>query len=154
MRKATVFSHQLESLILDRKIVTMPEMIKALGRATRMTVFRKLLDYRSSYSHWGKYYTLAEVAEFNEHGVWSWKGVHFSRYGTLMATLEALVCSAQAGYYSDDVGEVVQVRTKDALLPASAEGFVHHVLPGAPFCGGICAGSLAGRLSTAASGRA
>ena len=124
MRKASIFSHQLEVLIFDRKIVTMQQMIRALGGTTRMTVFRKLrsFDYRSSYSHWGKYYTLVELAEFNEYGIWSWKGVHFSRYGTLMETLESLVCSAEAGYYSDELREVVQVRTKDALLELWHQG--------------------------------
>lgn len=124
MRKASVFSHQLESLILDRKIVTMPEMIKALGGTTRMTVFRKLtsLNYRNSYSQGGKYYTLDEVAEFNEYGIWSWRDVHFSRHGTLMETLRALVGGSQAGYYAEELRAIVQVRTKDALLGLWRQG--------------------------------
>lgn len=118
MRRASLFSHQLESLILDRKVVTMPEMVQALDGAARMTVFRKLrpLAYRSSYSHGGKYYTLDEVAEFNDDGIWSWKGVRFSRFGTLTQTLQALVCGSQAGYFAEEMRGLVHVRTKDTLL--------------------------------------
>ena len=41
------------------RAVTMPEMKAALGTQADMTVFRKLasLDYLTSYSHRGQYYT-------------------------------------------------------------------------------------------------
>ena len=53
-----------------------------------MTVFRKLrqLSYLSSYSHRGKYYTLAEIARFDQLGLWSHHGALFSRHGTLLNT--------------------------------------------------------------------
>ncbi|HPG30463.1 MAG TPA: hypothetical protein PLQ81_06720 [bacterium] len=38
----------------------------------KMTIFRKLkeLSYITSYSHAGKYYTLNEIAKYNENGIW------------------------------------------------------------------------------------
>jgi hypothetical protein len=77
----------------------LPELKSALGTTTNLTVFRKLklLDYLSSYTHRGRYYALRETARFDEVGLWSHDAVWFSRYGTLVATIEALVNQAPRG---------------------------------------------------------
>ena len=86
----------LRALLRQRKTATLDELKQALGTNVDMTVFRKLaeLAYRSSYSHGGRYYTLDEIARFDELGLWSHRSARFSRYGTLLATLEALVSAA------------------------------------------------------------
>ena len=71
----------------------MTEHKEMLGTQADATIFRKLreLSYRSSYSHRGRYYTLDEVADYDEWGLWLYRSVWFSRRGSLMATAEALV---------------------------------------------------------------
>ncbi|MGH3281423.1 MAG: hypothetical protein ACRDNW_20115 [Trebonia sp.] len=78
----------------------MGDLKDALGTGAEATVFRKLagLDYRTSYSDGGRYYTLDEIASFDALGLWSFRQVWFSRFGTLVATVEALVGAAEAGY--------------------------------------------------------
>jgi len=68
-----------------------------------VTVFRKLkpLDYLTSYSHRGRYYTLREIARFDDHGLWSQADVWFSRFGTLMSTAEVFVNRSPRGYFAD-----------------------------------------------------
>lgn len=109
---------RLKPLFERRGLLTMSELKKALGTDVDMTVFRKLkqLSYRTSYSHGGRYYTLDAVAQFDEHGLWCRKGVWFSRHGTLMATLEAFVNEAEAGYFVDELREQVHVEVKESLL--------------------------------------
>ena len=101
----------LRSLLRQEKIATMDELKAALGSAADATVFRKLakLEYRTSYSHRGRYYTLDEIARFDELGLWSFRQVFFSRFGTLVATVEALVTAAE-------LEAVVNVEVKAALL--------------------------------------
>ena len=55
------------------KIATVEQLRSALGDPKERTIFRKLklLDYLSSYSHRGMYYTLQSIAEFNAQGLWS-----------------------------------------------------------------------------------
>ena len=57
----------LRQLLVERKIATMSELKAVLGTEVDMTVFRRLrkLNYRSSYSHRGKY-TSDETAEFDD----------------------------------------------------------------------------------------
>ena len=79
------------------------------------TVFRKLreLDYCTSYSHRGRFYTLRELAEFDENGLWWIRSVGFSSRGTLVATAEGLVNASEAGYAVEE--RIVRVRSKDVL---------------------------------------
>ena len=74
----------LVHFLKQNKIATLPELKAALGTPVDVTVFRKLkeIGYLSSYSHRGRYYTLAETPVFDAQGLWSYRGVHFSRYGS------------------------------------------------------------------------
>lgn len=117
-------SDTLKTLLGQRKIVTMRECKDALGTSADSTVFRKLaeLDYRTSYSHSGRYYTLEEIARFDSLGLWAFRSVYFSRFGTLLATAEALVSSAQAGYTAAELTAVLHVDAKLALLELTRTG--------------------------------
>ena len=107
----------LARLLRDQKVATMPQLKHALGTSVSFTVLRKLapLGYRSSYSHGGTYYTLDSIAQYDERGLWSYRDIHFSRHGTLLNTAASLVTNAPAGYFTNELDEVVQVATKDAL---------------------------------------
>ena len=89
----------------------------ALGTPARRTAFRKLkeLPYRTSYSHRGRYYTLDELIDFDQHGLWSFHDVRFSAAGTLLATTAALVNDAAAGQFSEELDNLFHVATQDAL---------------------------------------
>jgi hypothetical protein len=98
-------------------VLVLPEMMEILGTSARMTVFRKLraLDYRTSYSHAGGYYTLREVGRWNERGLWVWEGIRFSLHGTLLATLQYLIDTAPAGRFAEELEEELGVRVHNAL---------------------------------------
>ncbi len=118
MRTERYDPESLNALLRQRKIATMEDLKAALGTRADATVFRKLalLDYRTSYSHRGRYYTLDEVARFDELGLWSFRQVWFSRFGTLVSTVEALVSSADAGFDAAELEAVLNVEAKGALL--------------------------------------
>jgi hypothetical protein len=118
MRPAIYHAEDLISLLRQRKIATMDDLKEALGTAADATVFRKLagLDYRTSYSHRGRFYALDEVTRFDALGLWSFRQVWFSRFGTLVATVEALVVAADAGYDAAELEDVLAVEAKGALL--------------------------------------
>jgi hypothetical protein len=118
MRPEQYHADDLARLLRQRRIATMGELKQALGTEADATVFRKLaeLAYRSSYSHRGRYYTLDEVARFDEVGLWSFRSVWFSRFGTLVATVEALVAAAEAGYDASEAEAVLHVDSKQALV--------------------------------------
>jgi len=113
-----------ERLLRKQKIATMPELKEALGTRADITVFRKLgpLDYRTSYSHRGRYYTLEAIAQFDERGLWSHEGVWFSKWGTLLAAAEHWVANAEAGYFARELKGILHVEVKEALLKLVRQG--------------------------------
>lgn len=117
MRPLSFHSDALRSLLRRNKIATLDELQPALGTPGDVTVFRKLkpLDYLTSYSHRGRYYTLREIARFDDHGLWSQAEVWFSRFGTLLATAEAFVQRSPRGYLADELAPVLHVEVQDAL---------------------------------------
>jgi hypothetical protein len=106
------------------KIATLDQLREALGSPARCTVFRKLgdLQYLSSYSHRGKYYTLKSIARFSQQGLWSFHSVWFSRFGNLLQTCQAFVHHSDAGYSAGELKDIVQVKTKHALTKLVRDG--------------------------------
>ena len=80
MRPPEFSAAAIATLLRQQKIATLPELMAALGTDARRTVFRKLkeLSSRTSYSHRGRYYTLDDVAAFDELGLWAHEEVWFS----------------------------------------------------------------------------
>src|SRR5947209_15198701 len=109
MRPLSFNPEDLRKHLLRHKIATLPELKGALGTTTDLTVFRKLklLDYLSSYTHRGRYYALREAAHFDEVGLWSHEDVWFSRYGTLISTVEAFVNRSPRGCFADELADAL-----------------------------------------------
>lgn len=134
MRPERFHAKQLARLLRQRHIATMKELKVALGSGTDMTVFRKLseLGYRSSYSHRGMFYALDEVAQFDSKGLWSCRGVHFSRTGSLIDTVEQFVVTAGRGCLATELAAELHVPVKEPLLKlVQAERIIREDLPGA-----------------------
>ena len=118
MRPENYSADSVVRLLRRQAIATLDELKDALGTQADITVFRKLrpLDYLSSYSHSGRYYTLKELAQFDERGLWDYRGVHFSRLGTLLETVETLVNRAERGWFAYELAAELQVEVKEPLL--------------------------------------
>lgn len=108
----------VRSLLQSQKIATLAQLKQSLGSSATMTVFRKLkaLGYRTSYSHRGKYYTLANIPRFDERGLWSCRAVWFSRDGNLLATTQRFVEEAEAGFTATELQALLSVGVKEPLL--------------------------------------
>ena len=117
MNKTKYSIKAIEEFLKHHKIATFEQLQAALGNPARCTIFRKLaeLEYLSSYSHRGKYYTLRSIARFNTMGLWNYRSVWFSRFGNLLDTAEALVHQSEEGYTAAELKEVLHVKTKHAL---------------------------------------
>ena len=117
MRTETLASQTVISLLRENTVVQLDDILQAFGSASRRTVRRKLVAVgcRSSYSHCVRFYTLDELAAYDERGLWSYQGIRFSRAGTLLATVAGLVEQAPAGRFADELGQIVQREVQNAL---------------------------------------
>lgn len=118
MARTRISADVLRAFLEEERIATLADLKKALSTTGTMTVFRRLkaLEYLSSYSHRGKYYTLKEIPDFDEHGLWSWHSVWFSKYGNLVETSREFVEESQSGFTAGELGSILHVECKRALL--------------------------------------
>lgn len=108
----------LHNLFQERKILTLVELKVTLNTVSTMTVHRRLksLSYLASYSHRGKFYTLPDIPEFNDLGLWSHQAVYFSRHGNLVRTVRHLVDASEMGHSASELESIVHVEVKHALI--------------------------------------
>jgi hypothetical protein len=118
MRPVQFHADRLVALLRRERIATIEQLKDALGPCVDMTVFRKLREirYHSSYSHRGRYYALDEVARFDERGLWTYRDVHFSRWGSLVDTAERFGNDAEQGVYASELARMLQVDVEGPLL--------------------------------------
>jgi hypothetical protein len=124
MRPPTFNAETLRQHLLSHKIADLPELKSSLGTTAALTVFRKLksLHYLSSYTHRGRFYTLPEIARFDDRGLWTHQDVWFSRHGTLMATLESWIQKSLQGWFADELADQLHVDVQDALRELVVQG--------------------------------
>ncbi|HDZ26223.1 MAG TPA: hypothetical protein ENH65_06890 [Candidatus Aminicenantes bacterium] len=126
--KPVIFTTKiLKSFLQDHKIATMLELKNALGTDVDMTVFRKLreLSYRTSYTHRGKYYTMDEIAGFDNQGLWFNRSVGFSVYGTLVNTAKSFIEKSESGLSAAELKDILNVEVKESLLRLSRKEQLH-----------------------------
>ncbi len=111
-------ARQVADLFRRAPVVDMPAIERALGGRSRRSLFRDLqaLGYLSSYTHTGRYYTLASVPDFDADGLWRYQGIGFSRDGTLKATVRRLAECAEAGRTQRELQLRLEVRVHNPLL--------------------------------------
>lgn len=111
-------SRKLRSFFKKNRVARMDELFILLETISRMTVFRRLqeLNYISSFTHTGRYYTLKPTVHFDADGLWFCDGIGFSKFGNLKETICHLVGHSMAGIKHCELEKQLQVRTHNPLL--------------------------------------
>jgi hypothetical protein len=118
MKKAKFHAVSIQQHLREKKIATLNDLKGVIGTTVSMTVFRKLkeLGYLSSCSHRGKYYTLESIPDFDSSGLWRVDSIVFSRFGTLLDTVEHFVLQSEAGHTSIELREILRLEVKEQLM--------------------------------------
>ena len=124
MKKTRIPLEGLLANFKSQKVMNLTEIKNALNTQSTMTVFRKLkqISYFSSYSHRGRYYTLVDIPEFDEKGLWFYHSVRFSEHGTLLDTASVFIDLAEIGYSARELEEELKVDVQESLLRLFKKG--------------------------------
>ncbi len=115
----------------------MNQLFKALNTRSRATAFRylKQLHHLTSYTHNGKFYTLPEIAQFDDEDFWYYEEVGFSVHGTLVNTLRHVISISESGKTNSELEKRFRTRVQNTLQGllkskkiAAKEGVVKHHL--------------------------
>jgi len=82
----------------QHKILTREEHRELCG-CSAMTAWRVLRKhgYLSSYNANARYYTLIDIPEFDDQGLWSYRGIRFSKFGSLNSSMVELITRSSQG---------------------------------------------------------
>jgi hypothetical protein len=124
MKTARFAPQDLLKSFSRKKILTRAELLEACG-CSPMTAWRILhrQGYLTSYNHNAKYYTLASVPQFDEQGLWAWRDVRFSKWGTLPQTVVAQIELSALGMTARELEKLLHVpNVKPTLTHLMGEG--------------------------------
>jgi len=102
-----------------QKVITLTQLCQGLQTSVR-TVRRRLKEWQAlaSFNHNSRFYTLPDLPQFDEHGLWFYRDIGFSRQGHLPQTIVAMITSnmARAGHPSRVVVRVDSESAKGSGL--------------------------------------
>ena len=93
-----------------KKVLTKRELLQGAG-CSAMTAWRLLSKhgYYTSYNFNARYYTLADTPQFDEHGLWTYRKIRFSKWGSLTETIVALVGNSEAGMTPEQLQQQLKI---------------------------------------------
>jgi hypothetical protein len=84
--------------------------------------FLSKTGYYSSFTHNGKWYTLHSIPRFSRDGLWFYRGIGFSKAGSLTNTLIDLTSRSPAGMTAEMLGEKLRCRCHTILVQLCRRG--------------------------------
>ena len=87
----------------------MPASLRTLRR--RLKAWGAL----ASFNHNSRFYTLPDLPQFDEHGLWFYQAIGFSRHGHLPHTIAALVCQSPDGLTAAQLGQRLRLNPRSFL---------------------------------------
>lgn len=99
-----------------RKVITLPQLMEQLQISLR-TARRRLKGWAAlaSFNHNSRFYTLPELPQFDEQGLWFHRDIGFSRHGHLPQTIVALVHQSPGGLTAHQLGQHLRLDPRSFL---------------------------------------
>jgi len=111
MRTPLFQLRQLRNAFRQKKALTKEELLQAAGCSV-MTAWRLMSKhgYYTSINYNAGYYTLADIPQFDQHGLWVHRKIRFSKWGSLTKTIVALVEESQAGMTPEELQQRLHLK--------------------------------------------
>jgi len=101
-----------------QKVITLPQLMQEL-RISLRTARRRLKVWAAlaSFNYNSRFYTLPELPQFDEQGLWFHRDIGFSRHGHLPQTIVALVRQSPGGLTAAQLGQRLRLDPRSFLWP-------------------------------------
>ena len=128
MDELSATTKTLVRTLRKKKILSLKDLCQT-ANCCHMTVWRNLkrVGYYTSYSHNDRFWTLAETARFDNDGLWFYRDVGFSLYGTLSQTAIQIVQYSVMGMTPHELSERLRVRVQNQVHDAFVQGHLHRI---------------------------
>jgi len=114
---------EIIEIFMREKVLTLVE-VSAIFNCPRYTAkyYVKKCGAVTSLNRNAKYYSLPEIIEFNENGLWEYKGIRFSKYGTLKGTMIGIVKKSEFGLSAAEISKLLKSPPHSMLAALVEEG--------------------------------
>jgi len=106
---------------LDCSSITLRRDIKAIAGIT-------------SYTHRGKYITLADIPVFNENGIWFYKTVGFTKFKNSLDLIVSIINNAKEGITKEEIEDILRIKISKQIQILLSQNRLHRVKLGAKYC--------------------
>ena len=121
MRTSVFQLRDILNAFRKNEVLTKEELLRAT-QCSGMTAWRLLKKhgYYTSYNCNARYYTLVGTPQFDQHGLWSFRKIRFSKWGSLTETIIGLTENSEAGMTPEQLQQLLQLQN---VRPALARLF-------------------------------
>lgn len=115
---AKTIQTKITNVLKRNRVMDLRLLQEILGDRSRASLFRDLtkIDYFSSYSHAGRFYTLKTTPAFDSYGLWHFNDIGFSKYGNLKSTIIHFINSSKCGLKHLDLKDRLKIPVYNTLL--------------------------------------
>lgn len=118
-------SDQVKKVLLEKRVMLRKKLMEVIGCSPNMIyLLLKQCGGINSLNMNAKYCTLREIAEFDEHGLWGYEDVRFSKYGSLPNTIVGIVSMSSAGMPRKEIGDILGPAALPALTSLANKGLI------------------------------
>jgi hypothetical protein len=106
-----------------KKVLTIEDLTSLLKRS--VITARRFLKRHGCFTSINKnarYYTLSDIPEFDNDGLWNYKGIIFSRLGNLRETLIQLIEMSDMGLSVNEIENLVGLPNKSSYMSTFKHG--------------------------------
>lgn len=110
MGKRDYQREKIRELLRKKKVHSLHGISDHLGIGDRMVqLYLKDLHGLTSYTHRGQFVTLSAIPRFDEHGIWFYRQVGFSRFGSSLATIVGLIEQSKRGFSREELETILKI---------------------------------------------
>jgi len=111
------YPNLIHKLLQSKKVMSLKQIRHEIPDRPRSSMFRDLnkIELLTSYSHTGQHHALKSMVKFNPNGLWAYKGIHFSKYGTLKNTLAHIASISPTGMTQKELKTLLCIQVQNTL---------------------------------------
>ncbi len=125
MRPKQIKIEDILEMFKEQKVMTL-SALSGKAKCSGKTILRRLKEhgYYTSYNMNGKYYTIPEIAAFDECGFWKYDDVYFNKFGGLREIMKRMIESSEMGYTVDELNKKLNVNCGSHVMTFVREGII------------------------------
>ena len=101
---------KIKELVFQKKVLSLQSIIEKSGYSERSTQrYLKEFNCLTSYTHRGRFVTLSDIPSFNDYGIWFYRKIGFSKFGSSLDTIVAIINQSKHGFSREELESILKI---------------------------------------------